>query len=104
MEQASQDVVVTWGFVPDVQLSMVETMRSLGFEWVWLDGNRDAARTAFLARGDVSEQLLDVQMGKIAECLDLDVLKPRVVNPFDAHGSFRMVADVAADVVGREDG
>jgi hypothetical protein len=99
LKQQAQDTVVTWGFVPNSQLGMVKFMRSLGFEWIWLDGNRAAARRVFLARGTVSEELLDIQMEKIAAHVDLNALRPRIVNPFDEHGNFRPVERVVADVL-----
>lgn len=99
VKQTRRDAIVTWGFVPDAQLGVVTLMRSLGFEWVWLDGDRDAARRAFLDRGTVPEALLDVQMAKIAAHIDLNTLRPRIVNPFDEHGGFRPLERVAADVL-----
>ncbi len=103
LKQQKQDTVATWGFVPDAQLGMVKLMRSLGFEWVWLDGDRAAARRVFVARATVPEHLLDVQMQKIATYIDLDKLRPRIVNPFDGMGTFRPVPEVAADVLGDSD-
>ena len=100
LRQQKQDVVVTWGFVPDLQLGMVKLMRGLGFDWVWLDGDRAAARRVFLERGTVAEELLDIQMEKIARHIDLAALKPRIVNPFDRDGHFRPLETVAAEVVG----
>jgi hypothetical protein len=100
MKRRRQSVVVSWGFVPDVQLPIVKLMRGLGFQWVWLDGDRAAARRAFLTRGGVAEPLLDIQMDKIDRHIDLAALKPRIVNPFDENGAFRSVDEVAADVVG----
>jgi gluconate kinase len=98
LKQRNQDTVVSWGFVPDSQLGTVRAMRGLGFEWVWLDGDRDAARRMFLQRGTVSEELLDVQMAKIDRFLDLDKLKPRIINPFDDNGNFRDLEVLAAEI------
>jgi gluconate kinase len=100
LKQRGESVVVSWGFVPDAQLPLVKLMRSLGFQWVWLDGDRQAARRAFLARGNVPEHLLDIQMDKIERYIDLAALRPRTVNPFDDRGAFRPLGDVARDVVG----
>jgi hypothetical protein len=99
LKQQTQDTVSTWGFVPDSQLGMVKLMRSLGFEWIWLDGNRAAARRVFLARGTVSEELLDVQMAKIAAHIDLDKLRPRIVNPFDRMGNFRPLEEIVEELL-----
>lgn len=100
LRRRADDVVVSWGFVPDVQLPVVKLMRGLGFDWVWLDGDRAAARRAFLTRGDVPEYLLDIQMDKIGRHIDLEALKPRIVDPFDGRGDFRPLPEIAADVVG----
>lgn len=100
LKQKGQDTVVTWGFVPDAQLGMVKLMRSLGFEWIWLDGDRGAARRVFLERGTVPEELFDVQMAKIDTHIDLDVSRPRIINPFADTGIFRPIEDVVADVLG----
>jgi hypothetical protein len=92
-------VVVTWGFVPQVQLPFVLLMRGLGFEWVWFDGDRDAARRVFLDRGTVPEAALDVQLAAIAQHIDLDQLQPRLLNPFENAGRFRPIAEVAAELL-----
>lgn len=73
-------------------------MRDRGFDWVWLDGNRDAARRVFLERGTGFEELLDVQMTKINRFIDSAVLEPRVVNAFDGNGNFRPLQEVASEV------
>lgn len=99
LKQTKRDTVVTWGFVPDAQLGAVLLMRSLGFEWIWLDGDHDAARRVFLERGTVPEAALDVQMAKIARHIDLDKLRPRIVNPFDENGNFRPIDAVVASVL-----
>jgi hypothetical protein len=100
LKQQGIDVVVSWGFVPDLQLVVVKLMRRLGFDWVWLEGDRDAARRAFLARGGVAEYLLDIQMEKIDRHVNIEALKPRIVNPCDGRGAFRPLPDVAAAVAG----
>ena len=43
-------VVVTWTFTSETQLAYVEVMRSLGFEWIWMDSDRGAAFDALIAR------------------------------------------------------
>src|SRR6185312_11350769 len=60
-----RSVVVTWGFVPDeVQTGIVLQFRSVGFKWIWFDGNRPAAVREFRKRGTVPEQLLRLQMDR----------------------------------------
>jgi hypothetical protein len=59
-------IVVTWGFMPDVQVRCVTFMRSPGFDWVWLDGDRDAAHRIFTARATVSAEAWRTQIGKVS--------------------------------------
>ena len=93
------DIVISWGFLPETQLAFVVALRDCGFDWVWFDGNRDAARRAFLARGTSSLATFDVQLRAIAENLDLDQLRPRIVDPFTRGGSFRPVEEIAGEVL-----
>jgi hypothetical protein len=44
-------VVVSWGFIPDSQLEAVLALRTLGFRWIWLDGDRELALREYLALG-----------------------------------------------------
>jgi hypothetical protein len=101
LKTQKRDVVVTWGFAPDVQLRCVTFMRSLGFDWVWLDGDRDAAHRVFTARATASEEAWQIQMGKVNVYIDpnLDRLRPRIIDPFDAAGRLRPTAEVAAEVL-----
>jgi shikimate kinase len=93
-------IIVTWGFVPnDPQLGLVLFLRSQGFEWIWLDGDREASHEAFTRRGDVPEQVYQNQMMGIELQLDprLASLGPRIVNPF-SEGSFRPVEEIAEEL------
>jgi hypothetical protein len=94
-----RDIVITWGFVPDVQLPHVLFLRERGFDWIWFDGDRDAARRVFVKRGTVPEHLLDIQLQKIKEHIDLTVLKPRVINTFDSTGQFRPLSEIGAQLL-----
>lgn len=89
------DTVISWGFVPGTQLEAVLHLRSVGFHWFWFDGNREAARAAFLARGDVPLELLEQQLARIDADLDLERLAPTVVDTFDGAGRFRSKAELA---------
>ena len=59
-------------------------MRGMSFTWSSekLDGNRQAAREAFLKRGDTSEVLFDDQMAKI-ESTDVGSFRPIVFDTFE---------------------
>jgi hypothetical protein len=94
-----QDVVVTWGFVPDRQLEKAKAMRSAGFEWIWTDGDRAAARRVFVARGTVEEPLFDAQIKRIETFINPAQLGIRVVNPFDSIGNFRPLEEIADELL-----
>jgi hypothetical protein len=102
LKREKQPVVITWGFVPDVQLRLVLLLRSQGFDWVWLDGDREASHRAFMERSTVSEGLYRVQMAKIEQCIDPQMarLRPRVVSPF-VDGKFRPKEAIATELIKR---
>jgi hypothetical protein len=65
----SPKIVVTWTFSAETQLAYVETMRDLGFEWIWMDCDRGAAYDALIAENATDP--------------------PRFVDAFDPGGTFR---------------
>ncbi len=79
--------VITWGFIPKTDDALVKKLQDLEYKMVWFDGNRDAARREFLKRGDVSETLFDIQMGKINK-FSLEGFNPVILNTFDENGVF----------------
>jgi hypothetical protein len=91
--------VVTWGFVPELQLPAVLLIRELGFEWIWFDGNRTAARRVFIARGTVSVHALDIQMAAIDRHIDLAKLQPRMLDTFDSMGNFRPIDEICNELL-----
>jgi hypothetical protein len=91
-------VVITWGFVPGVDDNTVRRLQAMGFRMVWFDGNRAAARREFLKRGTVGEDLLNLQMARIAT-LDLVSFQPMQFNPFDANGEFLPRSVIAGRLV-----
>jgi hypothetical protein len=100
LKKAGGDVVITWGFLPDVQLVFVRALRSLGFTWVWFDGNRAAARREYLWVGRV-EAALDRQMERIQANIDPHMarLAPAVVNTFDDTGQFREPDEIVTELL-----
>ena len=72
-------VVVTWTFTSETQLAYVEVMRSLGFEWIWMDSDRGAAYDALIAR-------------------DSSVRAPRFVDTFEQDGTFRSLESVTGEL------
>lgn len=101
LARSGQDVVITWGFLPAEQLNAVLALRAHGFQWFWFDGNREAARRVFLERATVSEQLLDIQMERIATHLDprMDELAPTILDTFNNEGQHRPLADLANELL-----
>jgi hypothetical protein len=100
LKKDGRDVVITWGFVPDVQLEVVKLLRTLGFMWVWFDGDRPSARKEYLRLGRPVEAW-DVQLAKIATRIDpfLDELEPVVVNTFDQEGKYRPREEILAQLL-----
>lgn len=91
---SGKSIVISWGFMPGYDDKEIKQIRNLGFSLIWFDGNRPAARQAFIKRNTVSVELLEVQMQKI-EALDLIALKPVVFNPFDKDGVFLEKEEIA---------
>jgi hypothetical protein len=100
LKKAGGDVVISWGFLPDVQLVFVRALRSLGFTWVWFDGNRAAARREYLWVGRV-EAALDRQMERIQANIDprMTRLAPVVVNTFDDTSRFRAPDEIVRELL-----
>lgn len=67
-------IVVTWTFTAETQLAYVESMRELGFEWVWMDSDRGAAYDALVAEAATGP--------------------PRFVDAFEPEGTFRALETV----------
>ena len=94
----SRPVVVTWGFVPELQLEPVLRLRAHGFTWLWFDGDREAARRAFVRRGTVDERHFAPQVEKLDRGVDLVALGPVRIDPFMG-GAFRPVGEIAREVL-----
>ena len=72
-------VVVTWTFTEETQLSYVETIQALGFEWIWTDCDQGAAFDALIAARP-------------------NLKLPRFIDPFEQDGSFRALETFTAEV------
>ena len=101
LKASGDSAVITWGFLPAEQLAAVLRLRELGFEWFWLDGSREAATQAFLKRGTVTQELLDLQLSRIAEHLDprMDELQPVLIDTFDEHGQHRALDEIVEELL-----
>jgi hypothetical protein len=100
LKKAGGDVVISWGFLPDVHLVFVRALKSLGFTWVWFDGNRAAARREYLWIGRV-EAAFDRQMERIQANVDprMTQLAPAVVNTFDDSSHFREPDEIVTELL-----
>ena len=88
LKSYGKDIVMTWGFMPGVHDNAVKDLQELGFKLIWFDGNREAARVAFLKRGTVDEPTLDIQMARV-EKMNIQSLNPTIINTFDENGKFQ---------------
>jgi hypothetical protein len=77
-----KDIVITWGFIPGDHDPIIQKLIELGARMIWFDGNRKAARKAFLKRGTVSEEFLDLQMDRITKSNLIEKFKPVVFDTF----------------------
>src|SRR5262249_12002706 len=65
-------------FTTETQLAYVEAMRTLGFEWIWMDGDHGAAYDALVAKTATTP--------------------PRFVDAFEPSGSFRALETVVGEL------
>ena len=100
LKREGRDVVITWGFVPDTQLSAVRALNGFGFRWIWFDGDRAVALREYLSLGRLRSDW-DRQLAKIQTHIDpiIASLAPVVVNTFDVSGQRRPLEHVARDVL-----
>ena len=99
--KAERSIVVTWGFVPghEYSVSTASKFQTKGFKLVWFDGGRQAALRIFQTRAKLRSnsqanyywQMHEfyLQMHRIEVAKIVDVIKPAVVDPFDARGEFK---------------
>jgi hypothetical protein len=66
LQHLGDHVVVNWGFPPRF-LNVVQGFKAAGLVPWWFDADHDAAKRAFVARGDVSIQAFEIQMTAIRE-------------------------------------
>lgn len=98
--RTKNSVVVTWGFVPDHEYSLVivRKFRERGFKLIWFDGNRAAALAEFQKRGTVSDALFQLQMKRIEDSRIIDRSRPAVINPFDENERFKPAVELLAEI------
>src|SRR4051794_7708989 len=72
-------IVVTWSFASETQLPYIESLRRLGYEWVWMDSDRGSAYDSMVVRHST-------------------VRAPRFVGPFEPDGGFRALESVTGEL------
>lgn len=91
--------VITWGFMPYQQAEHVFEMKRRGFSLIWLDGNRVSAFREFIKRGTVSESAFFHQMSNITSSKIIDVIQPKIINPFDEAGEFKSIEEIVKEIL-----
>ena len=104
----SGNIVLTWGFVPkDDNIEIIQKLRNSGFDLIWFDGDRDAARREFVERDSKLEidnfnsqlQLLEKQLQRIEDSDVIKRLKPRIINTFNKEHKFRQKEDIVNEIL-----
>jgi len=96
-----KDIVITWGFGPAMKnhTDIVFQLLQSGFQMIWLDGNREAAKREFMRRGTVSEELHNLQMTQVENTDIASTFHPIFYNTFDEAGEFKPLEKIASDLV-----
>lgn len=99
MISTSSKIVMTWGFVPgDRHIEIVNMLKNnYGFKLIWFDGDREAARRAFMSRSKMkgeeylklAMEELNLQMSRINSSNVIGKINPQQVNVFNNQYNFR---------------
>ena len=97
-------VVVNWGFPPRF-LSVVQGFKAAGLVPWWFDADHDAARRAFVARGDVAIRAFEIQMAAIRDQWPSieATFRPNLITTLRSDGS-RVLAEAIYEVIRDADG
>lgn len=93
----SHRVVISWGFLPGKDEPVIKKLQALGFTLFWFDGDRQAARKAFVKRRTVPLRAWVAQLKRI-NGFDLQHFEPVMINPFGPKGSFRSKKTLVAEL------
>lgn len=103
LKSLDSDSVLTWGFSPDDpnSLKVIHEILKAGGKMIWLDGNREASKKAFIKRADVPLSFYEFQMNKIIklEGKIYSEFSPKIINPFDISGNFKNKEDIANEII-----
>ena len=97
--ESNKNIVITWGFMPGVDNDKILKLKEMGAKMIWFDGNREAAKKAFLARGTVSEAALNIQMNRIENTDITRIFNPIVFNTFKDDGSFLTKEEITSKLL-----
>lgn len=104
----NKDVVVTWGFAPHpVIIGIVNLFKEYKFKVIWFDGNKEAARKAFVKRSEKygSEYLksaiaaLDNQMNNIDQSNVIEKISPIQINTFNQNNVFKNEEEITKEIL-----
>jgi len=99
----NENTILTWGFNPEdpVSVGYIKDFVNSGRMMIWLDGNRDASKKAFIDRKTVSLARYEEQMERITrqEKKIYSEFSPRVINPFDSFGHFKPCEEIAIEIL-----
>jgi len=98
-KKLNQEIAITWGFVPGEDDEKILKLKEIGVKMIWFDGNREAARKAFLDRGTVSEDLFNSQIDKIENADIISTFRPIVFNTFKDDSSFLTKNEIASKLL-----
>ncbi|HRH33042.1 MAG TPA: hypothetical protein PK720_02810 [bacterium] len=102
------NIVITWGFpVKDENIEIIEKLRINGFDLIWFDGDREAARREFVERDsklgmdyfNSQLELLEKQLQRIKDSNVIERLKPRIINTFNREHKFRNIKDIVDEIL-----
>ena len=94
------DVVVTGGFKDTPwAYAMVTLFVRSGFTFIWFDGNRPAARKAFVQRNTAHVRLFDEKIFEVDAAHEKIVaFHPRYINTFNDGGHFKELERIVSEL------
>lgn len=106
MCREDKDFVLTWGFGPGISSheNTLVMILGKGVQMIWLDGNRNAARSSFLkressARSPLSASEFDAQVKRIDDNDPISLYHPAIVNTFQEDGTRRQMSKVVDEIL-----
>lgn len=91
-------VVISWGFLPQMDNVEIRRLIEQGFVMAWFDGEREVARREFLKRGTATDEEFDAQVSRI-EQLQLVTFPHTQINPFGLNRQFKPHEEIVRQVL-----